>query len=241
MKLDLPVDLVTINCNNIEDGKKALEYSSKFIEFNNIYYFTDAEIEGNFEIVKINKIDHIKDYNNFILKLKNYVKSPYVLVVQDDGHVLNPNIWTDEFLKYDYIGAPWPASKKWNKRWDRYGKNYSKKIKYHSKFNRIGNGGFSLRSKKFLEYSTQFNFTEILAEDIFLTLYNYDKAKDYGINFPSVETALKFSYETPLRGKNLKKEKNGIDLDTKLHFGWHGKKFKNSDYLLDLKNEKNKN
>ena len=89
MKLNLPVDLVTINCNNIEDGKKALEYSSKFIDFNNIYYFTDAEIEGNFEIIKINKIDHIRDYNNFILNLRDYIKSPYVLVIQDDGHVLN--------------------------------------------------------------------------------------------------------------------------------------------------------
>ena len=167
--------------------------------------FTDAEIEGNFEIVKINKIDHIKDYNNFILKLKNYVKSPYVLVVQDDGHVLNPNIWTDEFLKYDYIGAPWPASKKWNKRWDRYGKNYSKKIKYHSKFNRIGNGGFSLRSKKFLDYSLQFSNTEILAEDVFLTCIIMTKQRIMELNFQALKQ-LRFSYETPLSGRNLKKK-----------------------------------
>ena len=41
--------------------------------------------------------------------------------------------------------------------------------------------------------------------------------------------------------RHEKKENNSIDLDPKLHFGWHGKKFKNSDYLLNLKNEKNKN
>ena len=57
----------------------------------------------------------------------------------------------------------------------------------------------------------------------------------------SIETALKFSYETPLNGRNLKKESNAIDLDPELHFGWHGKKFKNSDYLLNLKHEQVKN
>ena len=72
-------------------------------------------------------------------------------------------------------------------------------------------------------------------------MYNYDKAKDYGIKFPSIETALGFSYETPLSGRNLKKENYEIELNPKLHFGWHGRKFKNSDYLLNLKNEKDKN
>ena len=34
-------------------------------------------------------------------------------MVQDiDGHIVNPHLWTNEFLKYDYIGAPWPKFKK---------------------------------------------------------------------------------------------------------------------------------
>lgn len=35
-------------------------------------------------------------------------KASHVLVVQWDGFVVNADAWTDEFLEYDYIGAPWP-------------------------------------------------------------------------------------------------------------------------------------
>lgn len=53
----------------------------------------------------------------------------HVLVVQWDGWVLNGNLWKDEFLAYDYIGAPWP--------WHLH--------------DRVGNGGFSLRSTRLMK------------------------------------------------------------------------------------------
>ena len=80
----------------------------------------------------------VKNYNNYnyfvIHKLHEHIDTSHCLLVQPDGFVLFPEKWQNSWLDYDYIGAPWPASKKWNKRWDRFGKNYSKKIKYHSKF-----------------------------------------------------------------------------------------------------------
>ena len=53
-------------------------------------------------------------------------------LVSEDG-----NRWRDEFLEYDYIGAPWnvPAGSR----------------------NNIGNGGFSLR-RKFLEVSSKLRY-----------------------------------------------------------------------------------
>ena len=47
MKLKIPVDLVTINCNMVEEGVKALEYSTKYIEFNNVFLLSDQTISGN--------------------------------------------------------------------------------------------------------------------------------------------------------------------------------------------------
>ena len=235
MNIKIPADLITVNCNNIEAGKKALEYSSKSIEFNNIYFFTDKNINGNFEPVKISKISGVSEYNSFMLKLNEFITSPFVLVIQDDGHIINPNLWDDNFLNYDYIGAPWPNDQKWNRRWEKYGEEICNKIQKHSTYNQIGNGGFSLRSKKFLEYSSIFDSTGVLGEDIFLTLYNFDLAKDNNINFPSVDLAKKFSYETPLKGTIISKEKKNQYFDKSKHFGWHGKKFKNSDELMSAK------
>jgi len=70
-------------------------------------------------------------YSDFVLrKLHDYIATPFVLLVQWDGYIVDPGRWTDEFLQYDYIGAPW--------HW------------HHDAMN-VGNGGFSLRSRRLLE------------------------------------------------------------------------------------------
>lgn len=70
-----------------------------------------------------------------------HIKTSHFLICQWDGWVLNHEAWTDEFLKYDYVGAPW---------WYKDGLN-------------VGNGGFSLRScrlAKFLaEHKEEYPFS----------------------------------------------------------------------------------
>ena len=236
MKLKIPVDLVTINCNMVEEGVKALEYSTKYIEFNNVFLLSDQTISGNFDLISIKKIRDVEDYNNEILNLSKHIKSEYVLIIQHDGHVINHKKWDDLFLKFDYIGAPWPNSKKWNERWKYYPKEMEQKILKNLNLNRIGNGGFSLRSKKFLDYSRSYKEVDGAPEDIFLNILNYDRAFEYGIKYPDVKTAISFSYEIPLKGKNLEKEKRFHFYNKNNHFGWHGNKFINSNKLLNLKN-----
>lgn len=53
----------------------------------------------------------------------------HVLIVQWDAGILDTNVWSEEFLKYDYIGAPWG---------------------WHGDGHEVGNGGFSLRSLKLM-------------------------------------------------------------------------------------------
>lgn len=72
-----------------------------------------------------------------IYDLWRHVTTDFCLIVQADGYVLNPQLWTDDFLNYDYIGAPWRLRK------DAYIDPFGNQI-------RVGNGGFSLRSKKLL-------------------------------------------------------------------------------------------
>ena len=153
-KQKLPIDLITVNTNRVQDGINALNFSSKEIEFNNILLLSNEDVFGNFNLVKIKKLNNVEDYNKIILSLNDYISSDFALVIQHDGHVINPNKWSENFLNYDYIGAPWPNNKKWNKRWD--ANEEGDIIKKNLNKNRIGNGGFSLRSKKFLEYSSKF-------------------------------------------------------------------------------------
>lgn len=237
-KIDLvgkSVDIVSINCINPEESIKALEYSTRYISFKNQFLFTDSNLKhSTIDIINIKKIRNIHQYNDFILKLNKFIKSKYVLIVQDDGHVVNPNLWTDKFLDYDYIGAPWPNSKKWKSRWNKYSEQQKLLIQDSINKNRVGNGGFSLRSKKFLEFSNQFSTCQGLAEDIFLTLFKYQDALDFGIRYSPFDLALKFSSETPFNFTKKREIKNQ-NYDLNKHFGWHGKKFKNYLDLLDLK------
>ena len=65
-----------------------------------------------------------------------------------------------------------------------------------------------------------------------------NKAIEENIRFAPFDIAYKFSYEVPLAGKNFDKEDKLQIFDSNYHFGRHGKRFLNSDELLNLKNQK---
>ncbi len=80
--------------------------------------------------IAIPRLSSRQDYSRFMLTdLVNHIATPYALIVQWDGFVLDASAWTDDFLAFDYIGAKWA---------------------WHAE-RRIGNGGFSLRSRRLLE------------------------------------------------------------------------------------------
>ena len=96
--------------------------------------------------------------------------------MHDDGFILNPHLWNDEFLNYDYIGAPW---------------------KEHAK-HRVGNGGFCLRSRRLL-YLSQFIPYYPDAHDDELICITYRKFfEDNGIKYAPLELAMKFALESQI-------------------------------------------
>ena len=201
--LNLPhVDIIIIDCIKHNESIEILEFCSKNINFGSAKFFTDKKIKSdNIEIIKIKKIGSIQDYSNFCLKLNNYIDNDYVLIIQRDGFIINPHLWDNNFLCFDYIGAPWTN----------FG-NYK---------NDIGNGGFSLRSKYFLEYSSKYQTTLSNPEDYFLNEINYDSAISFGINYAPLDLSYKFSVEN-----FIPKLKNKLNLHHS--FGFHGKHLINS-------------
>lgn len=135
------VTLVCVSSVQIRRSLAALAISQSKLRFARVLFLSDATagcIPSGIEIVPISALRSIDDYNKFMLyELWAYIETSHCLVVQADGYVLNPKAWSDEFLEYDYVGAPWPLQE------DAY-------IDPFGRHQQVGNGGFSLRSKRLL-------------------------------------------------------------------------------------------
>jgi hypothetical protein len=102
-----------------------------------------ARLQG-IEYVQAPPIKTTKDYSDLLLtSLRQYVSGTHVLIIQWDSFILHPELWTNDFLQYDYIGAVWP----------------------HHPETPVGNGGFSLRSVKLLEALESTTITKRHPED----------------------------------------------------------------------------
>jgi hypothetical protein len=160
------------------------------INFFEIVYFTSGK---SIDLPKVNNvvIDTLSSYtsfNNFCLRVVPYfIKSEFALYMQGDGFPLNPHLWTDEFYEYDYIGAPWPAY------WLKEEYVFDKNLDGH---NKGGNGGFSLRSKKFLQLSSQLPYFENFNEDEYVCFIKENWLTENGIKFSNIEIGKKFSHES---------------------------------------------
>ena len=190
---------------------QAVKHCMKHVEFEKIKIVSCIPFKSDkIECIHIKPISQL-EYGVLLTKyLKDIIDTDYCLTVQSDGFIIDGNYWNDEFFEYDYIGAPWLDIKAKNN---------------------VGNGGFSLRSKKFLEVSSTFNYRPdiqfqphikpgelITPEDWFCCVYMYDEMIKNGIKFPSMSLAYQFSVEHPSFFKIYNRSK----IETYKSFGFHG-------------------
>jgi mannosyltransferase OCH1-like enzyme len=154
------------------------------------YNFIVNKLNNNIEVELLNyKLESVKDYNNIMLDVvfwKSLRKYDKVLIFQSDTMIYKNNI--NDFLIYDYIGAPW------------------NKVKNIS--NGVGNGGLSIRTieamidclenyddiiipETYNPYEIIVKFDNKHPEDVF---YSYGMTQ-LGYNVADIETASKFSIE----------------------------------------------
>ena len=126
------ITLVALTSKDYEGHKKALQKSCEGIRW------------GGAKIVWDPRIKSIDDWNRTVIyDLQYHIRTPYALLIHADGYVVRPQAWKEEFLQYDYVGAPWPLST------DEY--SYRTPL---GEVVRVGNS-VSLRSKRILELPTQ--------------------------------------------------------------------------------------
>jgi hypothetical protein len=124
--------------------------------------------------VKIKPLNNLTDYSEFCVKeLHRYIDTPFCIVAQWDGYMLNSAAWTDDFLKWDYIGSPWLPS----------GVN--------------GNGGWSLRSKKLLESCAKVAETNDSChpEDSWICHHHRSALELLGCKFAPIEVCRRWGFE----------------------------------------------
>jgi Protein of unknown function (DUF5672) len=180
IKLDLrDVTLCAADSANVSLTARALRLSMTQCDFADTILFSHAPVAGPFRTVEIGRLNSTPAYSTFVFKqLPALVETPYVLIVQWDGYIVDPTAWRSDFRKYDYIGARWLGE---------------------TNRESVGNGGFSLRSRKFMVALAEPRFA---LDDTVNSDWQVCHAlrpvleRDCGIRFATEAVADRFSYET---------------------------------------------
>ena len=212
------------NTNRIEETIKALHTCKNGANFGEVKLVTtpnyvekykdECASDGILVEEQVKPLTNIDEYNYYILyHLHKHIDTEFCLLVQDHAFIINPDAWREEFFSYDYIGAPWPIR-------DRA------YITPYGEHQRVGNGGFSFRSKKLLEVPRvqwiPFRVADVAKdfykmfggnntnEDGNICVHNKHLYEMHGCKIAPVEVAKYFSYESPVP------ENQGI-----IPFGFH--------------------
>jgi hypothetical protein len=172
------LDRVTLCCVDTAHpvaGLRAIRASMGQCQFGRSIFFTSQAVsEPGVECRVIPRFKSIEEYSAFVLTgLAPILTTDFVLMIHWDGYVIDGSRWSDDFLKFDYIGAPWPFETKY----------------------KVGNGGFSLRSRRLMQWLASSRLQYFHPEDAVICKVYRSSLEKHGIRFADVETAFRFSVE----------------------------------------------
>ncbi len=187
------VTLIALTSVKIPQTIKALEYSCRGIRFGSVKLVSDIKPDNLPSYIThefTNKMSNIDEWNySAIYELGKHVETEFAILIHDDGFIVNPECWRDEFLDYDYIGAPWPIP------------NDSFSFRdINGELIRCGNS-VSIRSKRLIDLPVKLNlewkpFHGFYNEDGFICVNYRHIYKEAGMRFADIEVSKYFSHET---------------------------------------------
>lgn len=176
-----------------DQHQKALDKSCEKIQFGAVKNI----------VVSTNNID---EWNRAVVfDLGDYIDTEFALLVHPDGYVVEPDAWRDDFLEYDFIGAPFPLPTK--------NFLYEDKVSYRDHngiLHRVGNS-VSIRSKKLLQLPKKIGmewkpFHGFYNEDGYISVNMRHVFEAHGCKFAPLEVARFFSRESEIpENKNIEK------------------------------------
>jgi Protein of unknown function (DUF5672) len=176
-KLD-SVTLVAVTSVAIPATLDALRASMAQAHFGQVLLLADHAPDQELNGVRWLQIPRLRsrdEYSRFIVRdLARYVETSHALCIQWDGYVLDGGAWDPAFLQYDYIGAPWPHF-----------------VDGHN----VGNGGFSLRSRRLLDACREMPFDGTHLEDVMICRHWRPELERRGLLFAPEPIARRFAFE----------------------------------------------
>jgi Protein of unknown function (DUF5672) len=181
--LHLPdVTLLCVDTVYPELALYALERSMERVRFGAAMLITRpdhglARFPADLQVVTEERIRSVADYSLFMLRgTLPYVNTSHCLVVQWDGFVLDPSMWSNDFLRFDYIGPVWPH--------------------FIPDGHCIGTGGFSLRSRRLLAALLDERIAPFHPEDVCIGRGHREHLeRQHGILYADQATAHRFAVE----------------------------------------------
>jgi hypothetical protein len=182
MSVSLALPQVTLACVDTRTPELALAaiaHCRSQIAFGDAVLFTDPALvplpTPGLRVVPTT-VDSVPAYSHFMLRgLLPHVHGTHVLVMQWDGYVLDAAQWDPRFLDHDYIGAP---------------------LRGQPPERAVGNGGFSLRSRRLLQALQDPTLAERHPEDLCICHDHRERLeREHGIRFAAPDLASRFSYE----------------------------------------------
>ncbi len=181
------VTLCAADSSRVELSARALGLCVARCDFADAVLFSDQAPDCPVRVQPIARMASRADYSAFLLDgLVHHVATGHVLVVQWDGYVVDPLAWDDAFLGYDYVGARWG---------------------WHPAGSDVGNGGFSLRSRRLLEALQHPRFRRdreqptAPEDELICRTWRPVLEREHAIRFAPPAVADRFAHErTPPRG-----------------------------------------
>ena len=209
--LKLPqVTLMGIDVVTPERTAMSLKQSMRWVDFGRVVLLSNLGMNRGLEGLHHGEVEmkHITQGNTMakpmpwhkalpvdyemdnLLRPAEYCDRGYVLFCEWDAGVLNPLAWNPEFLKYDFIGAPWVRHN--DPGWPACDET-----------NNVGNFGFSLRSKRFCETIAQAVANHkgdpaMLSSDRWACRTMRPYLESRGVKFAPWEVAMRFSCENAI-------------------------------------------
>ena len=182
MKLHLPdVTLVAIDSICHELTARAVKECLDKAQFGAVKIFTDnrAPFQAAFdsEIIEAPTFASLDEVMIYLwYQVPQHIATSHALVVQWDSGIISEACWSERFLQFDYVGAPWG--------W--YGDQYE-----------VGNGGFSLRSRRLMRFvaKRKQDFPLGHPEDDVLCRRYRKNLERRGFRWCPNDLALQFSFE----------------------------------------------
>jgi hypothetical protein len=142
------------------------------------------DLPSNIEWKHIYNLNY-KQYTIFMMhSLYAFIKTDYCLIVQDDGWVLNGDKLTEEYYQYDYIGPPTHCGFQFNDTVDTINHLFLQ-FNWIDKPNTlvVQNGGFSFRSKRFLEACNVHGITHTSSDPLKISDSKSKKQREWNNNW----------------------------------------------------------